>query len=347
MKKLIGFTATVLFLLTLSSTTAFAGTWKQDAQGFWWQEENKSYPVSCWKWIDSDKDGLAECYYFNEDGYLLTETTAPDGSRVNKDGAWIDSGIIRQKAVTPSGAKQSQTEGLALYQEAKGKNAALPEQDLQEVIEMGFSYSDWLEFSLSINVGLQYKNLNTGDMEFLLSYSTDMDFAELLGTAGSVTTFYKDGCYYMDLGDGEKYKMKIGYEESSESISSSFTEISPQDGALLKNVEFARDEAGNYVFLYSINGGNLKEQTKEILNNYSYFLESYDFQITDPNGKAVISPEGYLLEESLSFQMSCTGDEELEEPLQILANIHLNYNNPGQPVTINFPSLKGFEELIY
>lgn len=57
--------------------------WKQDTNGWWWQNNDGSYPANEWKWI-SDK-----CYYFNGNGYMLSNTITPDGFKVGADGAWI------------------------------------------------------------------------------------------------------------------------------------------------------------------------------------------------------------------------------------------------------------------
>lgn len=43
--------------------TAFAGQWVQENNDFKYQEDNGSYPVNTWKWIDGNNDGVAECYY--------------------------------------------------------------------------------------------------------------------------------------------------------------------------------------------------------------------------------------------------------------------------------------------
>lgn len=66
--------------------------WQQDARGWWWKnDDGSSYPVNCWRWLDGNRDGLAECYYFGSDGYMLAGTVTPDGYSVNADGAWIES----------------------------------------------------------------------------------------------------------------------------------------------------------------------------------------------------------------------------------------------------------------
>lgn len=45
-----------------------------------------------WKWIDGNRDGVTECYYFTEDGTILTDTETPDGYQVDDTGAWINDG---------------------------------------------------------------------------------------------------------------------------------------------------------------------------------------------------------------------------------------------------------------
>lgn len=94
-------------LSALTSMTAFAGEWKQDSNGWWWQNDDGSYPVSTWQWLDGNKDGLSESYYFNEAGYLVTNTTI-DGYTVNADGAWIVDEVVQTKTTE---VQVPQTEG--------------------------------------------------------------------------------------------------------------------------------------------------------------------------------------------------------------------------------------------
>ena len=84
-----------------SATTAFAGQWKQDATGYWW-DENGSYPKNEWKWLDGNGDGISESYYFGADGYLLTNTTTPDGYTVNADGQWVENGVVKTQGTVKS-----------------------------------------------------------------------------------------------------------------------------------------------------------------------------------------------------------------------------------------------------
>lgn len=71
---------------------SFAGTWKSDANGMWYQFDDGTYPKGSWAWIDTDNDGMAESFYFDSNGYALRNTTTPDGYQVNRIGAWVVGG---------------------------------------------------------------------------------------------------------------------------------------------------------------------------------------------------------------------------------------------------------------
>lgn len=89
------------------SLSAFAGQWNQDSGGWWYQNDDGTYPVNSWQWIDGNADGVSECYYFNENGYCLMNTTAPDGKTVDSNGALIISGIVQTKTAENARADAS------------------------------------------------------------------------------------------------------------------------------------------------------------------------------------------------------------------------------------------------
>ncbi len=96
MKRKNTITVFAAIMMTASmSMTALAGQWTQDTTGWKWQEDNGTHPANTWQWIDGNQDGVAECYYFGADGYLLTNTTTPDGYTVNDNGAWTVTGVIQ------------------------------------------------------------------------------------------------------------------------------------------------------------------------------------------------------------------------------------------------------------
>lgn len=78
---------------------SYAGALKVDETGWQYQNDDGTYLVNRWEWLDLNNDGIAECYYFNEKGYLLMGTTTPDNYTVNENGAWTVDGVVQTKSV--------------------------------------------------------------------------------------------------------------------------------------------------------------------------------------------------------------------------------------------------------
>lgn len=96
-KMMVGILSTVMVMSM--SITAFAGQWQSDANGWWYQNDDGSYPTNTWQWIDGNNDGTAESYYFNPQGYCLMNATTPDGYTVNPAGAWVVDGVVQTKVI--------------------------------------------------------------------------------------------------------------------------------------------------------------------------------------------------------------------------------------------------------
>ena len=93
MKKL----AAMLLAAALSAALtvpAYAGVWREDGRGWWYDNQDGTWLSDGWHWIDGNNDGTAECYYFGNDGYLLVNTVTPDGYQVNGAGQWTDGGAV-------------------------------------------------------------------------------------------------------------------------------------------------------------------------------------------------------------------------------------------------------------
>lgn len=111
-KNLFRVLAASALLSSAMTLTTFAGVWKQDNIGWWWVNDNGSYPVNTWQWIDGNNDGVAECYYFDGVGYCLLNTTTPDGYQVDANGAWITGGVVQTKVTTVPAANGN---GVDIY----------------------------------------------------------------------------------------------------------------------------------------------------------------------------------------------------------------------------------------
>lgn len=121
MKKKLFTTFLLTTVLTFAaSMSAFAGNWRQDATGWWYQNDDGSWTANAWSshngfWYHFDTNGYMQTgwlkdgntwyylkdsgamaanewvgnYYLNGSGSMLTNTYTPDGYYVGSDGAWI------------------------------------------------------------------------------------------------------------------------------------------------------------------------------------------------------------------------------------------------------------------
>lgn len=110
--------------------SAFAGEWKADQNGWWYQKEDGSYHSGGWQWIDG------RCYYFDGAGYCLTGTTTPDGYVVDGSGAWVIDGVVQTQQAAVSGDDRLRYKGiLDLY------HAALTQRwDTLRLLDAGLNY---------------------------------------------------------------------------------------------------------------------------------------------------------------------------------------------------------------
>lgn len=103
---------TLGLLLTLAPIQSEAGQWVQDFQkgddskesNWRYVNDDGTFPIGCWLWIDGNQDGIAECYYFSSEsetdgGYMLSDTVTPDGYSVNSNGAWTVDGNVQRLSV--------------------------------------------------------------------------------------------------------------------------------------------------------------------------------------------------------------------------------------------------------
>ena len=83
----------------LLSGTAKADWVKGNSKNAWWYDlGNGKYYMSSWQWIDGNHDGIAECYCFDENGWMFENTITPDRFTVNENGAWTVDNIVQTKS---------------------------------------------------------------------------------------------------------------------------------------------------------------------------------------------------------------------------------------------------------
>ena len=79
-------------LVTLLAQTVLAGDWKwnREKEKWWYLDDQNTYPVNGWEWIDG------KCYRFDEEGYLYVDTVTPEGLTVNANGEWTVNGVVQE-----------------------------------------------------------------------------------------------------------------------------------------------------------------------------------------------------------------------------------------------------------
>ncbi|MBQ7558022.1 MAG: hypothetical protein IJT00_08155 [Lachnospiraceae bacterium] len=63
--------------------TVYGAEWRSDSRGSWWVRDDGTYPQAGWEEIDG------KWYYFDEEGYLVTNRFVDIGYYVGADGAWM------------------------------------------------------------------------------------------------------------------------------------------------------------------------------------------------------------------------------------------------------------------
>lgn len=59
MKRSMRFAAVMMAAVMTVGTasTAMAAEWKHDSKGWWWQNDDGTYPAASWQWLDGNHDG--------------------------------------------------------------------------------------------------------------------------------------------------------------------------------------------------------------------------------------------------------------------------------------------------
>jgi len=152
MKKSIVITGAVICLSVLCAIPAFAGfrrgTGSNGAET-WYDFGDQTYPRDGWYWLDDDGDGTAECYCFDEIGWLYDDCVTPDGYTVNKKGAWIDQGQVVTRATSlGTGAVEAATTGTYTVRKGGFHRVNIP-SDMSDISDKYTRFAHGADFMSS------------------------------------------------------------------------------------------------------------------------------------------------------------------------------------------------------
>lgn len=340
MKKTVKTLIVSVLLIVFMCSTAMAGTWMEDEHGYWWQDDRGEYPVSSWQWIDDDENGIAECYYFDENGYLLVDTTTPEGYTVNRNGAWVDGWEVQYKALTPDAAAYlNESAGIRLYQGATYRTSRLEDLDGKSVVSISIGMDD-ISIGTVSTMESKYKDLYTESMKYLVTNETTF-----LGQSIKEIGFYENGYYYLDT-LGQKLKVAVDAESMTMEIKNS--SVAPRvDDYYKTDFEITEGEQGNRVITYRVDASVMDSEIERYMAMMGSASAKDEVTISyrDMSGRAVVTPDGYCRSEYISMVIDMESTTEEAVKMTLTTTMDVSYENPGQPVDFAMPSKSGYTQV--
>ncbi|MBQ2106155.1 MAG: hypothetical protein II253_04480 [Lachnospiraceae bacterium] len=242
------------FIALTMTTTALAGVWKQNTIGWWWENEDGSYPVNCWQWIDGNQDGIAESYCFDSNGYLYINTQTPDGYLVDINGAWIVNGVVQtQKKEAASVQEQADAEDYSGPEWQTRTHTNYSNQELDKKLgELGLSAGGYIHIKDNVffKATVFYNNDN-GKMIPIdqLSRYKERD--------------YKSKCYIGVTNEsGSNYKFLMETPQFSKEYPYYVSNFDVANGKLWGEYVGNSIPASYIYFMYDLKTGNWQEITQ-------------------------------------------------------------------------------------
>ena len=329
MRKLLKAFGLAAGLTITMSVTAFAGQWREDADGWWWQEDDGSYAVSSWQWLDGNQDGVAECYYFDGNGYMAANTTV-DGYQVNGDGCWVVGGRV----MTHQSGQAARDTLQAVLAQSEGQT------NMDVGLQMNMQMSAQ---GTTIDVGMtgdmKIQNADSAQMQYIMDMNMNM-----LGMDIPVTTFYTDGYMYMDM-YGQKLKMPMDYQEALEAAQSMQMSYG-DDMSYIQDVSVVDNEDGTRTIYYAMDGAQMTsmvQMSQNLMGTTGAVANTADTSISLCKAEVTLDGAGTILQQRVLMDMSVAVEG---TPVDYTIFMEMNTKNPGQTVSFTLPSTEGYEELI-
>lgn len=136
------------------------GNWKIDNNGWRYDYADGSHPQAGVNWLDGNRDGISECYYFDSNGYIRTDATV--GSMYfNSSGQLVENG---QVVTRKSGADTSGMMGEWILTEVRTALLANPNRigsvssisDMQAVTGIPEVFADFQDVTVRTNEKNEY-----------------------------------------------------------------------------------------------------------------------------------------------------------------------------------------------
>lgn len=339
---------TVLPMTLALSFTAFAGQWHNDMNGWWYEEDDGSYLANGWYWLDGNNDGIEECYYFGNDGYMVNEHGHVDGYEVDENGAWMVNGVVQRREAQvkeqPSSDQPAPSmdsnDPAAVYLAAQQKSNALDSMDMNVDYLISMSDDDDT-IDMGMNLNLKMKGVKDGNLQFIVSgnvkaFETDMP----------VNMFYTDGYYYMDM-MGMKLKQAMPMDQALAEATQN-VDVNVSDLSMMRNMQMRKD-GENTIIAYTMDASYFNEYMNNMMGeNMASSGMNISYNIKSCNCELVINKDGYYTAEKMYVDMDMVMTDSASGAFDSIGckmDINMTVNNPGQPVDFTIPSTEGYEDI--
>lgn len=322
------------------SFTSLAGQWHEDMNGWWYENDDGSYHRNGWYWVDGDQDGLAECYYFGNSGYVADDTGMIEGYEVTADGAWEVDGEVQTKEVPKPNDPAAVETYLAAEKKFGELNALDADMDAYMAMEVAGETVD-----MGMDVSIKMKNIQDDDIQFLVDGSIST-----MGEDMPFTCFYADDYLYTESAD-TKIKMEMPMGEILQAARELSEGMDMENASLDMITDMEVHEDGeNTVITYRIDTAKMNDLLNELLTMAVMPEENSDmtWHVNSADGEDVIDKNGYYTKQSAYVDMSLTvkdawSGEAVDSNVKMEMNIFVN--KPGEPVEFKLPSTKGYKTM--
>lgn len=329
------------------SFSAFAAEWKEDGTGYYWQEDDGSYPKNQWKWIDGNGDGISECYYFDGNGYMAASTFV-NGYQVNENGAWVQNGTVQTRKSWA--LVKNSNDPMEILKAVTEQNNAVDAIDMDFFMNMQLGM-DGQTLDMNMNGDMKVKNALSDQLQFIMN----MDLS-LLGQSMSTSAFYTDGWYYYDM-DGQKYKTQMDYSSAYQSALSSTEMVNltaADDYSYIKDISMARN-GDSITLYYTADGAQLMDAVNQALSAMDMSLSDMGLtmNISAYKGEITIDPDGNYKQQRALMQMQMNLEDQsgqyLYEGDQYTIDFSMfmeaNIKAMGDAVQMTLPSTAEYQDL--
>lgn len=86
----------LIIFIFIAIQMTFAGQFSLNNYGQQYIKDDFNIAKSEWIVHDIDSDGKGEYFYFDSNGFMLKNTTTPDGYQVDNEGRWVIDGVIQK-----------------------------------------------------------------------------------------------------------------------------------------------------------------------------------------------------------------------------------------------------------